>query len=200
VKTPPTTLLVHGLGSTATWWKPLLPCLHRIGLRPLPLDLPSLEEAGPESWCQVVLQHLGGPPALLIGHSLGAAVCAMVARRHPVPGLVLLACPPFLPGHTPPPPPGTDLSAPAIGRVERFLRTACASAPAPATRCIHFIGAKDRWVPEAQARRLPFPLAVISDAGHGLNRSSGLAPELSRFLVNGGFGRADLSAAVRGMG
>jgi len=193
-----TALLVHGLGSSPAWWKPLLPPLHRIGLQPKALDLPSLEEAGPDSWCGVVIQHLGRSPALLIGHSLGAAVCATVARRHRVEGLVLLACPPFLPGHTPPPPPGTGLSGAAIARVERFLRSACAHAPAGARQCIHFVGAKDRWVPEAQARDLPFPLAVIPDAGHGLNRSPGLASELTRFLVTWGFCSGRPSSALPG--
>jgi pimeloyl-ACP methyl ester carboxylesterase len=180
-------LLVHGLGSRPAWWKPLLPALHRIGLRPRALTLPSLEDHGPESWCRVVLRHLGRSPTVLIGHSLGAAVCAAVARQHRVEALVLLACPPFLPDHTPPPPPGTGLSAAAIARVERFLRSACAQAPPGARRCVHFIGANDRWVPEDQARRLPFPIVVIPGAGHGLNRSPALAAELIRFLLASGF-------------
>jgi pimeloyl-ACP methyl ester carboxylesterase len=193
VMTCPTTLLVHGLGSSPAWWKPLLAPLHRIGLRPEALDLPSLERADPESWCREIHRRLDGVPVLLIGHSLGAAVCAAVACRRRIQGLVLLACPPFLPGHSPPPPPGTGLSSAAITRVEQFLRKACRQAPLGTKVCLHFVGANDRWVPQAQAQRLPFPLRIIPGAGHGLNRSPELASALTGFLVSAGFGRVDPS-------
>jgi hypothetical protein len=44
------------------------------------------------------------------------------------------------------------------------------------------VGASDRWVPIAQARRLPFPLIGIPGAGHSLNRSTGLAEQLFKHL------------------
>jgi hypothetical protein len=52
-------------------------------------------------------------------------------------------------------------------------------------------------VPVAEARQLPFPLVVIPDAGHGLNRSPRLADELTRFLQQGGFSAPRLPSAKR---
>jgi len=178
-----TALLIHGMGGSPAWWNPLLPALERIGLSALPLRLPSLEDAGPERWRDEVLARISEPPVILIGHSLGAAVCLEVARSKPVEDLVLLSCPPFLADFTPEPPPHTGLSAAAIKRVERFLRAACDNAPQISTRSIHFVGSSDRWVPVEQARRLPFPLDVIPGTGHGLNRSRRLARQLVEHLL-----------------
>ena len=175
-------LLVHGMGGSPSWWNPLLPVLERAGLTAIPLRLPSLEAAGPETWRDEVLAHVGKTPVVLIGHSLGAAVCLEAARVKPVEDLVMLACPPFLPDFTPEPPPDTGLSATAIRRVERFLLAACDHAPQISTRSIHFVGLSDRWVPVVQARRLPFPMVVIPGAGHGLNRSIRLADQLLQHL------------------
>lgn len=177
-----TALLVHGMGGSPSWWNPLLPVLERSGLAALALRLPSLEDAGPETWRDEVLAHVGKTPVVLIGHSLGAAVCLEAARVKPVEDLVMLACPPFLPDFTPEPPPDTGLSTAAIKRIERFLRAACDHARHIPTGSIHFVGSSDRWVPVAQARRLPFPLVVIPGAGHGLNRSIRLADQLFQHL------------------
>jgi len=175
-------LLVHGIGSLPAWWNPLLPVLAAAGLKPVPLRLPPLENGGPAGWRDEVLAHIHGPPVLLIGHSLGAAVCLEAARVKPVRGLVLLACPPFFPDFTPPPPPDTGLSAAAMKRVARFLRTACDQASGLQAECIHFVGSMDRWAPVEPARRLPFPLIEIPGAGHGLNRSVRLAEQLAEWL------------------
>lgn len=177
-----TALLVHGMGGGPSWWDPLLPALERAGLAALALHLPSLKDTGPETWRDEVLAHTGKTPVVLIGHSLGAAVCLEAARLKPVEYLVLLACPPFLPDFTPEPPPDTGLSAAAIKRVERFLRAACGNPRQISTGSIHFAGSSDRWVPVAQARRLPFPLVVIPGAGHSLNRSTRLADQLFQHL------------------
>src|SRR5208283_1195904 len=117
--TQSTAILVHGLGVGPSWWNPLRPALERSGLAAQAVRLPSLETAGPESWRDEVSARIGDQPVMLIGHSLGAAVCIEVARLKPVPGLVLLACPPFLPDFTPQPPPDTGMSAAAIARMER---------------------------------------------------------------------------------
>jgi pimeloyl-ACP methyl ester carboxylesterase len=146
------------------------------------LRLPSLEVAGPETWRDEVLTHIGKTPVVLIGHSLGAAVCLEAARAKPVERLVLLACPPFLPDFTPEPPPNSGLSAAAIKRVGLFLRVACNNARQNSTGSIHFVGSSDWWIPVAQARRLPFPLVVIPGAGHALNRSTWLADQLLQHL------------------
>jgi pimeloyl-ACP methyl ester carboxylesterase len=208
-KTRTTALLIHGMGRGPAWWNPLLPVLERARLAAIPLRLPSLEATGPETWRDKVLAHIGKTPVVLIGHSLGAAVCLEAARVKPVEGLVMLACPPFLPDFTPQPPPDTGLSAAAIKRVERFLRRTCKNAlldffcnrgneahvsgqsESPHVGCyglenmldcVHFVGSSDRWVPVEQARRLPFPLVVIPGTGHGLNRSIRLADQLLQRL------------------
>ena len=177
-----TALLVHGMGASPAWWNPLLPGLECAGLTAIPLRLPSLEDAGPETWRDEVLAHIGKAPVVLVGHSLGAAVCLEAARVKRLADLVMLACPPFLPDFTPEPPPDTGLSAAALKRVERFLRAAGGHAPPMLHRSIHFVGSSDRWVPIAQARRLPFSLVVIPGAGHGLNRSTRLADQLFQHL------------------
>jgi MoaA/NifB/PqqE/SkfB family radical SAM enzyme len=192
-----TALFVHGLGASAAWWDPLVPVVERLGLAARPLNLPPLEPAGPEAWCQTVLSQLNDAPVVLFGHSLGAAVCVEVAHRRAVEGVVLLACPPLLPDFTPEPPPDTGLSVTAMARLARFLRSVCARPDAPPGETVHFVGSTDRWAPAAPARRLPFPLVVIAGAGHGLSRSARLAAELTRHLLSASFGRRHLDPGLR---
>jgi MoaA/NifB/PqqE/SkfB family radical SAM enzyme/predicted alpha/beta hydrolase family esterase len=179
-----TALLVHGMGASPSWWEPIVTALGRVGLAARPLVMPSLEEGGPEIWRDEVLAYIGNEPVILIGHSLGAAVCMEAARIKPVSGLVLLACPPFFSDFTPQPPPDTGLSVTAMARVARFLRAACANASQVATESVHFVGTADPWVPVEQARRLPFPLVVIPRAGHELNRSANLTAQLLRRVLS----------------
>ena len=196
-KSRATALLVHGMGGSPSWWDPLLPVLERAGLAAIPLRLPSLENAGPESWLDEVLANTGKTPVVLIGHSLGAAVCLEAARLKPAEYLALLACPPFLPDFTPEPPPDNGLSAAAMKRVGSFLRAACDNARKISTGSIHFVGALDRWVPIAQARRLPFPLIAIPGAGHSLNRSTRLADQLFQHLRSRKMGESIIKVAER---
>ncbi len=109
---------------------------------------------------------------ILIGHSLGAAVCLHVARRYPVDLLVMLACPTFWPDFEPDPPPHSGLSDAALERAAEFLKRVCASSVRVRAPAVHFVGLQDRWVPASQARRLPVPLVVVPGAGHGLVRSA----------------------------
>lgn len=179
-----TVLLVHGMGAQAGWWSRIGAVLGRNGIESRALQLPCLELAGPEAWCDVVMAHSGEHPVILIGHSLGAAVCMEVARIRSVAALVLLACPPFFPDFRPPPPPRTGLSAAARARVARFLRKACAQATAMQIDTVHFVGTTDRWVPVEQAQRLPFPVVLIPRAGHELNRSTRFAAELLHHILS----------------
>ena len=105
-----TAVLVHGVGSSPAWWNPLLPVLKKAGLKPLPLRLPPLKNGDPTRWRDEVVSHLNNDLVVLIGHSLGAAVCVEAALSAPVAGLVLLACPPFFGDFTPQPPPETGLA------------------------------------------------------------------------------------------
>jgi MoaA/NifB/PqqE/SkfB family radical SAM enzyme/predicted alpha/beta hydrolase family esterase len=182
VKARLTALLVHGMGASPEWWNAIAAPLERAGVAARALAMPELEHAGPETWREAVLAECGDEPMVLVGHSLGAAVCMEVARMKPPAGLVLLACPPFFPDFSPPPP-ETGLSLTATARVGRFLRQACAHAAQVPGPVVHFVGAADSWVPVEQARRLPFPLVVIPRAKHGLNRSATFITQFLRHFM-----------------
>jgi pimeloyl-ACP methyl ester carboxylesterase len=177
-----TAVLVHGVGSSPAWWNPLLPVLKRAGLKPLPLRLPPLINGDPTLWRDEVVTHIKNKSVVLIGHSLGAAVCIEAALAVPVGDLVLLACPPFLADFTPPPPPEAALPAVARKNAAQFLRAACEHSARLTCPAIHFVGARDRWAPVAEARRLPVSLVEIPETGHSLNRSTRLADELFQRL------------------
>ena len=183
-KTRLTALLVHGMGASPEWWDPIVAALERIGVAACPLVMPALESSGPEKWRDELLAQLDDEPVILIGHSLGAAVCMEAARVKPTVGLVLLACPPFFPDFSPPPPPDTGLSVTATARVGRFLRQACANASQGSVDAVHFVGAADPWIPVDQARRLPFPLVVIPRAKHGLNKSATFITQLLHHVLS----------------
>lgn len=164
-------MLVHGLGSHPGWWNPIVPALGGLGIRSSVPTLASLEETGPDAWVTQVKREAGSTPVILMGHSLGAAVCLRAALEIPVALLVLLALPPFAEDYAPQPP-RHALSPEAIRRVSLFLRTASARAREVTCETVHFVGDADRSVPVEQAARLPFPLVVIPGVGHQLNRSS----------------------------
>lgn len=168
-----TACLVHGLGSQPGWWGPVLPVLQSLDIQSCALELPCLEKAGPEAWVAEVSNHLRSPDVCLIGHSLGAAVCLEVSRQHPVGLIVLLACPPFVAGYTPDPPPESGMSDAALRRVETFLRRTLTRLPVirEGERRVHLVGTNDPWVPIEQARKLPIPVVPVPGAGHNLNRS-----------------------------
>lgn len=84
-------ILVHGAWGDATGWVRLVPLLEQAGHRVEALDLPghgrspvAPETVGQAAYVahveQVLLQ---GPPALLVGHSMGGMVIAQVAARQP---------------------------------------------------------------------------------------------------------------------
>lgn len=175
-------LLIHGMGSDIGWWNPFLPRLRQIGIEPVPLTMPSLEETGPDVWCAIVKQRAGSEPVILLGHSLGAAVCLRAALERPVAHLSLLALPPFVAGFSPKPP-KSELSITAVTRTARYLQAASALADSITCEAVHFVGGNDRSVPVQHARKLPFPLVVIPGAGHQLNRSPQAIATVIKHLV-----------------
>jgi pimeloyl-ACP methyl ester carboxylesterase len=84
-------ILVHGAWGDATGWARLVPLLEKAGHQVEALDLPGHgrsavppETVGQAEYVahveQVLLQ---GPPAMLVGHSMGGIVIAQVAGRQP---------------------------------------------------------------------------------------------------------------------
>ena len=192
-----TALLIHGMGSNPAWWDPFLRPLEELGIESAPLPMPPLQAGGPDRWVAEVLGHAVRGPAILVGHSLGAAVALTAARRRPFEGVVLLAMPPFLDDFSPPAPRVPDLNATVMADVARFLREASRPAPAPPFDIVHFLGGKDAYIPAAQAKRLAFPLVVIPDAGHNLAESPALIRAVVEHLVDAPFGRRHLDPGVR---
>jgi len=106
----PPLVLVHGLAGSWRWWRPVLPALaqeHHVHLLDLPGfgHLPSVKRFDLDSALDWLARWAGAAaigPADVVGHSLGALLCARLAARHPeaVRRLVLVA-PTGLPGRTP---------------------------------------------------------------------------------------------------
>ena len=93
-------LLVHGMGVGPDWWYPIASSLRRFRVTVRALKMPSLETAGPAAWCVAILRELPRGPAILVGHSLGAAMLPHIVwwRYHetdyiPSNSLLLLASP-----------------------------------------------------------------------------------------------------------
>ena len=189
-------LLVHGMGSDPSWWNPFLPRLHEIRIDAQALSLPSLEQNGPGIWCEAVKQRIGSEPVILLGHSLGAAVCLRAALEKPVAQLILLALPPFVAGFFPKPP-QSKLSVTALARVARYLRAASELADRVACEVVHVVGEKDLSVPVEHARKLPFPLVAIPSAGHESNLSPQAVTTVIKHIALSDCGRRHLDPGVR---
>ena len=99
----PAALLVHGFPGTPLEMRPLANALHAAGwtCRGLLLpgfgpDIESLPTRRAGEWRDAILDALTAlgaehAPLLLVGNSLGGALCLWAASRHPVDGLALLA-------------------------------------------------------------------------------------------------------------
>ena len=126
----PAILLIHGLGGLAQEVSaPLAEPLVAAGLRVIAVDRPGYglsdpappEAMGPAAqaeWMAGIVARLDASPAVIVGHSFGAAVALCLARQLPASGLVLVN--PFC---RPTPPAAAPLMrlavAPAIGPLVR---------------------------------------------------------------------------------
>jgi pimeloyl-ACP methyl ester carboxylesterase len=84
-------LLVHGAFGTASNWDRVLPGLREAGHTAEAIDLPGsgadrtpVEQVTLEAYAAAVCEALaGGPPAVLVGHSMGGVVVTQAAARCP---------------------------------------------------------------------------------------------------------------------
>lgn len=184
IKTRLHALLVHGLGQHASFWVPLISGLRRAKIEPHALEMPSLEEKGPEGWVAFILDEIAllKAPVVLIGHSLGAAACLHAAFQSE-PKAVMLIASPLYRTTLPQPPPETGLSAPAQAKIEKFIRLpeAYLSPPFPV---VHILGDKDKFIPLEQARDLPYPTLIIPGMKHNFLHHESARQVLLKWLAS----------------
>jgi pimeloyl-ACP methyl ester carboxylesterase len=111
----PLAILLHGWGSRAARWHPLIPALLEDGFQVLAYDQPAHGESGGQlaslpqfvRALEAVVARIGRTPALLVGHSLGGSAAVIAMHRGMAAERVVL------------------LSAPSEQReyAERFART-----------------------------------------------------------------------------
>jgi len=214
-------VLVHGLAGSWRWWRPVLPTLaerHTVllvdlpGFGGLPLARPFALDPAVE-WLAGWSDAVEIVPADVVGHSLGALLCARLAARHPdkVRKLVLVA-PAGLPGRTALGTTGPLLRALLASRprfLALLLRDAARSGPvtiaaaalallaadarsdlaAVSAQTLVLLGRNDHLVPlahgEELARALPDARVRRLDTGHVpmVERPAEFSCELLRFLA-----------------
>jgi pimeloyl-ACP methyl ester carboxylesterase len=93
-ETNPVVILIHGFGGSTFTWRDTLPALAEAGFYAIALDLPpfGLSDKDPDlgysrSWMSDLVSDfmdtLGIETATIVGHSMGGAVTAQFAVRHP---------------------------------------------------------------------------------------------------------------------
>lgn len=77
-----TVILVHGYGVRGSFWDKLKPRLERSGTRVLAPDLAGNSPGELADQIETLARaESGGRPVMLVGHSLGGILCALVASR-----------------------------------------------------------------------------------------------------------------------
>ena len=130
----PRLVLVHGLGGSLVSWAAVAPALAQVG-RVVALDLAGFGRS-PGSPRRVTLaangvllhrflQKVAGTPAILIGHSMGGTIAAMLTARHPDTTAGLIFIDPAVPW---------QVDNQAIPRLTGLVTGMAASAPGQAGR------------------------------------------------------------------
>ncbi len=190
-------LLVHGMGQHASFWKPLMSGLRRMEIEPHALEMPSLEEKGPEGWVTALLEatsKLNGEPFILIGHSLGSAACLHAALQTPPEACLLLASPLYL-KTIPQPPPEAGLSFNTQVRIAKFIRLPKGSDSAPFPM-VHILGDKDEFVSVEQAGELPFPTLILPQRKHNFLHHEPARQALLEWIALSASGKKHLDPGI----
>ena len=100
----PAVMLIHGFGGSTVTWRETLPALAEAGFYAVALDLPpfglsdksadlTYNRAQMADWTAALMDELDIEQAVIVGHSMGGAVTARFAQRHPerVQGMVFVA-------------------------------------------------------------------------------------------------------------
>jgi pimeloyl-ACP methyl ester carboxylesterase len=131
----PAIVLIHGLGGSSRWWDPVVRLLDQ-AYRVVRVDLLGFGRSGkpavdtyamPEHARRIagVLDQLGLPEAVIVGHSTGGVVATALAEQRPdlVAGVVLIDIGPRMSAFMSSGVVGALVSAPVIGRLLWALQT-----------------------------------------------------------------------------
>ncbi len=193
----PTTVLLHGLGGFKEEWARVIPHLvdrHRLVIPDLPgagrstLGAASIDASSIVEWLRLTIEHIGGEPPILVGHSLGGGVAARLAIEHPghVSRVVLMDASSIGRPNRPSPPVLLAIvrfgARPTHANHERFLRRVLFDPGATAAKW-----GPDRWQAfEDYDTQLAKDKAVNAASGQLLRRVAGRripTDQLSRIRV-----------------
>ena len=190
-------LLVHGMGMNASFWTPLLSGLRRMEIEPHALEMPLLEDSGPEGWVTAILEktaQLNGTPFVLIGHSLGSVACLHAAFQKKPEACILLASPLYI-KTVPKPPPESNLSFNTHVKIAKFLRLP-GNFLEPPFPTAHFLGECDQFISAEQAKELPFPLHLLPERKHNFLHHESARHTLLEYLASSPAGKKYLDPGI----
>lgn len=130
----PRLVLVHGLGGSLISWEAVAPALAQVG-RVIAIDLAgfgrspgsprSVTLAANQSLLHRFLVQVAGTPTILIGHSMGGTIAAMLSAQHPTATAGLVFIDPAMPW---------QFDVQAVPRLTEFVAGTAASMPGQASR------------------------------------------------------------------
>ncbi len=175
-------LLIHGAWGNAQGWAALVPRLAAAGHRVEALDLPghgrgddASGDIGQKDYVDFVeARLLAGPPALLVGHSMGGMVVAQVSSRQPdrvIAGVYVAA---LLPRD------GESLLGLLRGQTAPGLQGAVRPGPVPGTTVLEAAAAGVLF-PDATPQRAAAAMAAMSPQSNKAQKEAAvIGPGLAR--------------------